>query len=60
MIKTDHTTVMLRKDSQKYAMSMSLENGVAEHNNANKATVNSKNVTGSTRMPVMVNEFEMG
>lgn len=60
MISTDHTTVMFRKDSQQYAMSMSPENGVTEHNDARKAMVKSKNVTGSTRMPVMVNEFEIG
>lgn len=60
MISKDHTTVMFRRDSQQYAMSISPENGVTQHNDARKARVNSKNVIGSTRMPVMVGEFEIG
>ena len=57
MMSKDHTTVMFRRDSQQYAMSISPENGVTQHNDARKARVNSKNVIGSTRMPVMVGEF---
>lgn len=60
MMSKDHTTVMFRRDSQQYAISISPENGVTRHNDARKARVNSKNVIGSTRMPVMVNEFEIG